>query len=137
QPNSHAGKTRTYYPNNTIDGDKQTFWNAAAPGKYPDVLTIKLPKAQNIELEGITILSSEDGYIQDFNVEILPAVGTGNTAGTSAELWLPVASIVGNDKLWIPVAFIGFNTMATAVKAVRITVTRAQKTRYGEYTRIN
>src|SRR5690606_6426294 len=32
-PNSHAGKIRTYYPNNTIDGDKQTFWNAAMPGR--------------------------------------------------------------------------------------------------------
>ncbi|KFZ02232.1 hypothetical protein V500_00340 [Pseudogymnoascus sp. VKM F-4518 (FW-2643)] len=117
--NTNNGQTRTYTPSNAIDGDEATFWNDDTASVYPDTLTLTIPTATT--LSGITILSSSDGVPVKFTVEALQ--------GGS---WGAVAMVSDNAAVLIQVPF------AEPVKAegIRITVTQAEVTTQGEYTRI-
>ncbi len=119
--NTYNGQSRTYYPSNAIDGDVSTFWNDDTNGKYPDILTLTTPNV--ITLDGITILSCIDGFPLDLTVEILQ----------SNNSWAFAANVTDNAALQIRVPFL----KPVNTTGVRITVTRDQATRQGEFTRIN
>lgn len=54
-----------------IDGDLNSFWCDATNKVFPDTLTLIFPSA--INLKGITVLSSNYGYIVAYHVSCLPA----------------------------------------------------------------
>jgi hypothetical protein len=123
---SHAGNggndgnPRTYDAKNAIDGDPGTFWNDDTQGAYPDVLTVTTPEAQT--LPGVTLLSNPDGVPTDFTVETW-----------DGSHWQPAAAVSGNTAVQRPVPF----SAPVSTTSVRITVTAAQNTPAGEFTRVN
>lgn len=118
--NTNNGQPRTYLPSNAIDGDVTTFWNDNTIGAYPDILTLMAPTA--VSLSGITILSSSDGVPVDFTVSALQSSGS----------WVLAATVTNNSAVQIQVPFTG----SVSTKGIRITVTKDQSTRQGEFTRI-
>lgn len=118
--NTYNGHARTYVPSNAIDADVNTFWNDDTNGKYPDILTLVTPEL--VALDGITILSCIDGFPLDLTVEILQVNSS----------WSLVANITDNAAVQILVPF----PQSVNTTGVRITVTRNQASRQGEFTRI-
>lgn len=118
--NTNNGQARTYAASNAIDGDESTFWNDDTAGAYPDILTLTLPTATT--LSGITILSNTDGVPVKFTVEAFQ--------GGS---WGAAATVSDNAAVLVQVPF---NEPVNA-EGIRITVTQAQSTNQGEYTRIS
>lgn len=118
--NGNDGRPRDYKPENAIDGVTDTFWNDATPGRYPDVLTITAPQA--VSLPGVTLRSNADGVPRDFTVD---------TWDGSA--WVTQATVTGNGDLQRRVAF----DAPVRTDRVRLTVTKAQESPRGEYTRVN
>ncbi|ELR02811.1 hypothetical protein VC83_00790 [Pseudogymnoascus destructans] len=117
--NTNNGQPRTYTPSNAIDGNGATFWNDDTVSAYSDILTLTIPTATT--LSGITILSSLDGVPVKFTVEALQ--------GGS---WGAVATVSDNAVVLIQVPF----AEPVNAEGIRITVTQAQATGQGEYTRI-
>jgi hypothetical protein len=117
--NTNNGQVRSYAASNAIDGDETTFWNDDTASAYPDILTLTIPTAT--KLSGITILSSSDGVPVKFVVEALQG-------GT----WGSVATVSDNAAVLIQVPF----TEPVNAEGIRITVTQAEATGLGEYTRI-
>lgn len=62
---------RTYDASNVMDGDNATFWNDDTSYVWPDTISLALPISSNVNLTGLSILSSVDGYITNFNVSVL------------------------------------------------------------------
>jgi alpha-L-rhamnosidase len=109
----------TYEPANAIDGNAATFWNDSTLAAYPDRLTITAPSP--VTLPGVTVSSHSDGVIQDYAVETW-----------DGEQWVQQASITGSDAVTRQVGF----PAPVSTTRVRITVTRAQQTRFPEFSRI-
>ncbi|MCJ1265256.1 hypothetical protein MMC22_005131 [Lobaria immixta] len=59
--------TSNFLRSNAIDGRTETFWNDNTPNVFPDILTIDV--SSPIILEGIMLLSSQDGWPQEYTVE--------------------------------------------------------------------
>lgn len=116
----NGGATRTYAAANAIDGNGVTFWNDDTANAGPDVLVITSPTT--VTLSGITIVSSVDGYIEDFTVETSP----------DSAAWTTRATITGNTNLVPVVTF----SSSVSFKALRITVTANQDAGKIVYTRI-
>lgn len=117
--NTNNGQTRTYIPSNAIDGEEATFWNDDTAGVYPDILTLTVPTATT--LSGITILTSSDGVPVKLTVEAL-----------QDGLWGAVATVNNNAAVLIQIPF----SEPVNAEGIRITVTQAEATILGEYTRI-
>jgi alpha-L-rhamnosidase len=113
------GVTRTYVPDNAIDGNLSTFWNSGTPGQYPDILTVTSPTA--VTLSGVDFASFPDGVPIDFTI---------STWNGSA--WVQQASITGNDRVdrWI-----SFAAPVTTTQ-VELTATLDSPAYAGEYTRV-
>lgn len=121
-PNTGDGVSRTYDPQNAVDGNAITFWNDATIAEYPDILTINTPLLLNIS--GITVLSNADGVPVDFTVEVL-----------QNGIWSTAATVAGNNATQI---LVPFQEEMVDVSGVQITVTQDQDLpSEGEYTRIN
>jgi len=118
--NGNDGQPRTYDAANAIDGNPDTFWNDDTPGAFPDVLTITVP--QVTPLAGITVISNSDGVPTDYTVDVWR---DGD--------WRTTATVTGNDAVQRAVPF----TEEISTDRVRITVTNAQDTPHGYFTRIN
>ncbi|MFD8811406.1 discoidin domain-containing protein [Streptomyces sp. NPDC059627] len=118
--NGNDGQPRTYDAANAIDGNPDTFWNDDTPGAFPDVLTITLPQAT--PLKGITVISDSDGVPTDYTVDVWR---DGD--------WHTAATVTGNNAVQKAVPF----TEEVSTERVRITVTNAQDTPHGYFTRIN
>jgi hypothetical protein len=117
--NGGNGQPRTYAPGNAVDGNLDTFWNDDTIGAYPDVLTIT--SAAPVALPGVTILSSVDGVLQDYTVEVL-----------DAGAWRVAATVSGNTAVQRAVTF----DRPVTTAQVRITVTKDQATPSGEFSRV-
>ncbi|HTE60718.1 MAG TPA: hypothetical protein VK631_10245, partial [Solirubrobacteraceae bacterium] len=109
----------TYVPGNAVDGAAATFWNDDTLGAYPDTLTIATPAP--VTLPGVTVTSHPDGVIQDYVVETWDGAA-----------WVRQAAVSGSDALTRQVAF----PAAVSTTRVRLTVSRAQQTSFGEFSRI-
>ncbi|WP_328685838.1 alpha-L-rhamnosidase-related protein [Streptomyces sp. NBC_00343] len=118
--NGNDGQPRTYDASNAIDGNPDTFWNDDTLGVFPDVLTITAPQVTT--LQGITVISNSDGVPTDCTVDVW-------TGGD----WHTAATVTGNDAVQKAVPF----TEKVSTDRVRITVTHAQDTSHGNFTRIN
>jgi hypothetical protein len=118
--NGNDGQPRTYDAGNAIDGNPDTFWNDDTLGVFPDVLTITAP--QVTPLQGITVISNSDGVPTDYTVDVW-------TDGD----WHTAATVTGNDAVQKAVPF----AEQVSTDRVRITVTHAQDTSHGNFTRIN
>ncbi|MEV6741447.1 alpha-L-rhamnosidase C-terminal domain-containing protein [Streptomyces sp. NPDC051104] len=118
--NGNDGQPRTYDAGNAIDGNPDTFWNDDTVAAFPDTLTITLPAAR--ELSGITLLSNSDGVPADFTVDVW-----------QDSFWQNVAAVQDNDVIQCAVPF----TTPVSTTRVRITVTDAQDTPRGAFTRVN
>ncbi|MEV6642354.1 alpha-L-rhamnosidase C-terminal domain-containing protein [Amycolatopsis sp. NPDC051371] len=118
--NGGNGQPRTYAPGNAVDGNVDTFWNDDTIGAYPDILTIT--SAAPVALPGVTVLSSVDGVPQDYTVEVL-----------DAGAWRVAASVSGNTAVQRAVTF----DRPVTTAQVRITITKAQNTPSGEFSRVN
>jgi len=118
--NGNDGQPRTYDAANAIDGNPDTFWNDDTLGMFPDTLTITAP--QVTPLQGITVISNSDGVPTDFTVDVWR---DGD--------WHTAASVKGNDAVQKAVPF----AEQVSTDRVRITVTNAQDTSHGDFTRIN
>jgi alpha-L-rhamnosidase len=118
-PNTVNGQTRTYVPQNAIDGDLSTFWNDANPATYPATLTITSPSA--VTLSGLAFASFPDGVPVDFTV-----------SSWNGSAWVQQAQVSGNDQVdrWIP-----FKTPVSTTR-VQLTVTKDQPAYAGEFTRV-
>lgn len=89
-------------------------------GEYPDTLTITSPVA--VTLDGIILLSYDDGVPVDFTVD------TNNGSG-----WTQGAGITGNSKV---LQFVKFPRSLLCLQ-LRVNVMLAQKVPFGEFTRIS
>ncbi|MEU9446222.1 alpha-L-rhamnosidase C-terminal domain-containing protein [Streptomyces sp. NPDC048304] len=118
--NGNDGQPRTYDADNAIDGNPDTFWNDDTLGVFPDTLTIVTP--QVTPLRGITVISNSDGVPTDYTVDVWR---DGD--------WHTAATVTGNDAVQTAVPF----TEEVSTDRVRITVTNAQDTSHGNFTRIN
>ncbi|MER6208685.1 alpha-L-rhamnosidase C-terminal domain-containing protein [Streptomyces sp. NPDC001642] len=118
--NGNDGQPRTYDASNAIDGNPDTFWNDDTLGVFPDILTITAP--QVTDLQGITVISNSDGVPTDYTVDVW-------TDGD----WHTAATVTGSDAVQKAVPF----TAKVSTDRVRITVTHAQDTSHGNFTRIN
>lgn len=118
--NGSDGRPRTYAADNAIDGDPDTFWNDDTERVFPDTLTITLPAEQ--QLPGVTVVSDTDGVPTDFTVEVW-ADGT----------WLTVGTVTGNSAVQRAVPF----DAPVSTARVRVSVTAAQDTGQGVFTRVN
>ncbi len=118
--NGNDGQPRTYDASNAIDGNPDTFWNDDTLGVFPDVLTITAPQVTT--LQGITVISNSDGVPTDYTVDVW-------TDGA----WHTAATVTGNDAVHRAVPF----TEKVGTDRVRITVTHAQDTSHGNFTRVN
>ncbi|MEU7306187.1 alpha-L-rhamnosidase C-terminal domain-containing protein [Streptomyces sp. NPDC007206] len=118
--NGNDGQPRTYDAANAIDGNPDTFWNDDTLGVFPDTLTIVTP--QVTPLRGITVISNSDGVPTDYTVDVWR---DGD--------WHTAATVTGNDAVQTAVPF----TEEVSTDRVRITVTNAQDTSHGNFTRIN
>jgi F5/8 type C domain len=117
-PNVYNGETRTYGPDNAIDGNLATFWNDDTPGAFPDTLTISAPSP--VHLSGVGFASIVDGVPTDFSVQTF-----------DGSQWTTRATVTGNSDLyrWIPFA------QPVDTTQVRVVVTGSQA-QNGNFTRI-
>ncbi|MGM0353978.1 alpha-L-rhamnosidase-related protein [Streptomyces sp. ECR3] len=119
--NGNDGNHRTYDAANAIDGDPETFWNDDTERGFPDVLTLTVPAP--IELSGITVVSNADGVPTAFTVE----------AGRQGGGWETVGTVADNDVVQCAVPF----SRTVTTDRLRLTVTAAQDTGKGVFTRVN
>lgn len=112
-----------YYSSYAIDGDVLTWWNDDTVGEYPDTLVLSIPTPVN--LKGIALQSYHDGFVLDYTV----SVQTGTESSFS-----PCASL---SNLQSNFSIATCDEPVTGVYKVAITVTSAQDTYYGDYTRIS
>ena len=116
---SIATGTGSFDPGFVIDGDLSTYWADNTPRAYPDVAIIASPKP--VSLPGITVVSHEHGRLLDFTVETWDGKG-----------WVLQKTIVNAGSLITPVKF----DAPVQTTQVRLTVTRDEASRLGEYTRV-
>ena len=112
-----------YYSSYAIDGNVLTWWNDDTAGDYPDTLVLSVPTPVN--LKGIALQSYHDGYVLDYTV----SMQTGTESGFS-----PCASL---SNLQSNFSIATCDEPVTGVYKIAITVTLAQDTYYGDYTRIS
>jgi alpha-L-rhamnosidase len=108
-PNVVDGATRTYAPENAIDGNTATFWNDDTQNAYPDTLTVTTPSART--LDGVAFVSQSDGVPTDFSVQ-----------SWDGSQWTTQATVSGNSAVsrWVP-----FSSPVTTTQ-VRTVVTGTQ-----------
>jgi hypothetical protein len=91
-PNTGEGVSRTYNPQNAVNGNVIIFWNDATVAEYLDILTINTSSL--LDLSGITVLSNADGVPVDFTVIVL-----------RDRTWSTAATVTGNNATQILVPF--------------------------------
>jgi hypothetical protein len=94
-------------PSAAIDDNLDTAW-AGTPNAYPYTLTVRSPAA--VQLPGITLKSTTDGYPVAFTVD-----------SWNGSAWVRQASVTGNTELTRAVAF----PRPVSTSQVRITITKA------------